>query len=320
MSSRTIQIVVLITVFAAAATAQQAVIHVNDQATVGRPSFTLGDIARVEAGDSSLAAAVRSVRLGVSPMPGNWRELDREYISSQLSRNGFYGNKVKLLSPALVRIYRESQSVSQVMMESRLREYISQNAPWGADEMVITEISYAGDIIIPAGTLAVDIRPRGSGSYLGRTPFVVDLIVGGQVERQLVMQAKIAVYREAVIAVNAVRARAIIDQTDLEIRRVDIASVSGTAFSVIDDVAGMSTTTYLQPGQIITSKDITPPIIIKRGQMVSLEAVRPCFTIRTTGVAQKDGRKGEIIPVLNPSSRKTVKAKAVAEGRAEVIF
>jgi flagella basal body P-ring formation protein FlgA len=313
-------IVVLFALFTAAATAQQAVIHVNDQATVGSPSFTLGDIARVDSGDSSLAAAVRSVRLGVSPMPGNWRELDREYIRSQLSRNGFYGNKVKLQSPALVRIYRESQSVGQVMLESRLRGFIAVNAPWGADDMDITEISYAGDIIIPAGSLEVDIRPRGSGSYLGRTPFVVDLIVNGQVERQLVMQVKIAVYREAVIAVKAVRARSIINRTDLEIRRVDIASVSGNTFSIVDDVAGMSTTTYLQPGQIITSKDVTPPIIIKRGQAVSLEAVRPGFTIRTTGVAQKDGRKGEIIPVLNPSSRKIVKAKVVSEGRAEVIF
>jgi flagellar basal body P-ring formation protein FlgA len=321
MTSRNLIIAALtLMLVAAVAAAQEATVEVRGEVTVSGPALTLGDVAAVETADAALAAALRDIRLGVSPMPGNWRELDREMIRAQLRRSGYSSSRVQLLCPALVKIYRNSQTVSQAEIEQHLRDYIAAGAPWSPDEMQVTEVSRIGDTVLPAGALSIEIQPRGGASWLGATPFVIDLTVDGQVARQLVMQARISVFRLAAVMTNAVPARRVIGPGDVELRRVDIAAASGTAFESLDRVIGMEAVTYLQPGQIVTVRNVAPPVLVKRGQAIALEARSNQFVIRTVGLAQQDGRRGEVIRVVNPASKKTVEARVTGEGTAEVIY
>lgn len=298
----------------------EILVKVSQQASVRSPAFTLGEISVIEAADESMAAQLGNMRLAVSPMPGSWRELEREVILSQLQMHGFGTSRLNLECPDVIRIYRESQTIEQSLLERRLRDFIVGNAPWDPRDMEITSVTRTGDIVLPAGELTVNIQHRGSANYLGPTPFTVELVVDGQSAQQIMMQAQISVYREAVVAVNPVPARSIIDLSDIELRKIDISTVRGKTLDSVDDVAGMCSTVFVQPGQVIIARNLTKPILVRRNETISLIASKPGFVIRTTGIAQSDGRRGEVIRVLNPSSRKILEAEVTGPQRARVIF
>lgn len=313
-------LILILLLASTSAFAQVANIRVNGQASVTSGTMTIGDIAAVESSDSGLVNSLKAVRLGVSPMPGSWRELEREVILNQLQRNGYSKKQVTLFSPRFVKVYRQSQTITQPVLESRLRDFIAANAPWNSQEMEISDISMIQDIMIPEGDLFIDIRLRGNVSYLGLTPFVVDLQINGKSIKQIVMQARISVFRQAVVAINAIPNGQMISNDDLELRRIDISSSQGKSFNSLEDLAGMAAKTYIQAGQVVTTSHVIPPMLVKRGNVVSLEANSRGFVIRTTGVAQQDGRKGELIRVKNTASKQIVDAKVIGSGRVEVLF
>jgi len=290
-------LVLALAVAAAAAAGDQVVptVRIGSMTSVRGPAITLGDIGDVEGADAATASALEALRLGVSPMPGSWRELERELILSQLVRNGFGPRRVRLICPRTVRIYRES--ITQIKSISRI-----------------------GDVVVPAGELTISVFPRGNVNYLGPVPFVVELAVDGRKVSSMTMQADIGVFRDAVVTTTPIPAHQVIGPTDVELRRIDISSARGKAFGSVDEVIGMATTTYLQAGSVITARNLNKPILVRRGDAVSLIASRPGFVIKTTGIAQGDGRLGEVIKVLNPVSRKVIEAEVVGSRRAKVLF
>lgn len=315
-------LVLALAVAAAAAAGDQVVptVRIGSMTSVRGPAITLGDIGDVEGADAAMASALEALHLGVSPMPGSWRELERELILSQLVRNGFGPRRVRLVCPKTVRIYRESMTVSQEALEDRLRDYIAANSPWGPGEAQIKSISRIGDVVVPAGELTISVFPRGNVNYLGPVPFVVELAVDGRKVSSMTMQADIGVFRDAVVTTTPIPAHQVIGPADVELRRIDISSARGKAFSSVDEVIGMATTTYLQAGSVVTARNLNKPILVRRGDAVSLIASRPGFIIKTTGIAQGDGRLGEVIKVLNPVSRKVIEAEVVGARRAKVLF
>lgn len=315
-----IAISLLALLVSAAAASEPDAVRVMGQATVKGPSFTLGDIAVISVADPSLKSLIARMRIGVSPMPGNWRELTKATIRDQLARTGILNPSISIVCPPVVRIYRESQSIGQTFIETRLRNYIIDNAPWTREEIEITGVSRVGNIILPSGELEIVIRPRGSSLYIGRSPFTVEMLVDGQSARQIIMQVNISVYREAVIATAPVPAHEVIGPDDVELRRVDISTARGKTFSSIDKVIGMAATTYLQPGRIVTRGAIRQPILVRRGKSVELVAKAGGFVIRTVGIAQQDGRRGDVIRVLNTGSKKIIAAIVTGHQKATVLF
>lgn len=316
----TAALLILALAAAPAAAKEQATVRIAESATVRSPDFTLGQIGDVESGDAATDSELAAVRLGVSPMPGSWRELYRDTIATQLAAAGFDARRIKLVCPDIVRIFRASRTVTQDELEGRVRAFIEANSPWKPGEALISSVSRVGDVVVPAGALKINVSPRGAGDYIGPTPFAVELVVDGKVATSLTMQADISVYRDAVVATAPIPANSVVGPADVELRRIDISTARGRTFGSVDDVVGMATAAYLQPGSVVTAKVLRRPILVRRGDAVRLIASRPGFTIETSGIAQQDGRLGEVIRVLNPVSRKVVEAEVSGSQQARVLF
>jgi flagella basal body P-ring formation protein FlgA len=317
-----VAILALLAPLSAAAEEQQALptVRVAEQASVRGAAITIADIASVEAADGGIAAELGRLRLGVSPLPGSWREMERELIADQLARGGFGPSRVRLVCPHVVRIFRESQTVARDLLESRLRDFIAANAPWDPGELEIGSIAGIGDVVVPAGELTISIQPRGTAAYLGPMPFSVKIEVDGREAASLVMQARISVFREAVVTTTAIPVNSLVEPSDVELRRVDISAANGKCFAALDEVVGMATTAYLQAGTVVTARTLTAPLLVHRGEAVQLIASRTGFAIRINGIAQQDGRRGEVIRVMNPSTRKIIEAQVTGPQRARVLF
>ena len=78
-------------------------------------------------------------------------------------------------------------------------------------------------------------------------------------------------------------------------------------------VIGMRAKRPIPPNKVLTIQDIVPPYLVMKKEEVIIETHIGAITIRTKGIAEKNGVKGEQIPVKNKKSGKVI--KAIVSGR-----
>jgi flagella basal body P-ring formation protein FlgA len=75
---------------------------------------------------------------------------------------------------------------------------------------------------------------------------------------------------------------------------------------------------YLPAGSLIRVSDLEPAPEVLREQRVKVSVVAGAVTIETAGVAQADGRVGQTIAVINPSSSQRYRAQVTGLGEVTV--
>lgn len=119
---------------------------------------------------------------------------------------------------------------------------------------------------------------------------------------------------ETVLAANAIRAGAILSKADL---KLSPTRVSG-AIESYDHAVGLQAKRNLFPGRAIFAADLQSPHVVSRNQIVSLSFISNGLSIITAGRALDGGAVGDMIRVLNASSRKTVFGTVQEDGSISV--
>jgi flagella basal body P-ring formation protein FlgA len=114
---------------------------------------------------------------------------------------------------------------------------------------------------------------------------------------------------ESLIATRVIRAQTLLSANDVTLVAAEIPG------ALVDpsDALGLEAKVTLYPGRAIRASDVGPPAIVERNQIVTLVYSVGGLGITTDGRALARGGLGEIIRVMNNSSR-TVIAGQVAEG------
>jgi flagella basal body P-ring formation protein FlgA len=103
----------------------------------------------------------------------------------------------------------------------------------------------------------------------------------------------------------------------------DLAYVNATsdqlAFGVVTSMNaldGMETRRVLRAGEPVRGDDVRKPILVTKGQTVTMIFAAPGLTLTATGKAMSEGGVGETVTVLNPVSFRQI--TAVVTGAGEV--
>lgn len=85
---------------------------------------------------------------------------------------------------------------------------------------------------------------------------------------------------------------------------------------IIDDkaVIGKQLKRHVQAGTVLTPSQLTSPIVIKRGEIISLQKKAAGFAISMKGTALSDGAVGERIRVKNNSSKRIIEGTITQSG------
>ncbi len=119
---------------------------------------------------------------------------------------------------------------------------------------------------------------------------------------------------QTVVSANAIRAKSIISAHDIALMDGDIAG----GFADPDLVIGMEAKVNLYPGRPIMFSDIGPPAILERNQLVVMVYNNGALSITVEGRVMERGGVGEMIKVMNLSSKMTVIGRIMANGTVEV--
>lgn len=105
-----------------------------------------------------------------------------------------------------------------------------------------------------------------------------------------------------------------IGEGDLTFSTVDGSALMSGVPTRIDEVKGMQTRRMLAAGQPFRGDDVRRPIVITKGQTVTMQFVLPGVELTAMGRAMSEGGVGDTVTIQNPVSYRMISGTVVAPG------
>jgi len=110
----------------------------------------------------------------------------------------------------------------------------------------------------------------------------------------------------------------VIAAPDLVTVELPAERASATLMTGADMLSGQAARRALRARQPIFSYDVRKPVIVKKGELVTIVFALPGIELTAAGQALSDGGKGDVIAVLNARSRRTIEGRVSGAGTVSV--
>ncbi|MEX3316341.1 flagellar basal body P-ring formation chaperone FlgA [Sulfitobacter sp. PS-8MA] len=126
----------------------------------------------------------------------------------------------------------------------------------------------------------------------------------------LIVLLSLPAQAETVTATRTIRAHAIIADTDVALSTMAVPN----GYQRLVDVVGQEARVVLYPGRPILVDDIGPPALVTRNQIVQVHFRGNGLEIVTEGRALERGAIGDLLRIMNLSSRATLFGQVQDDG------
>jgi flagella basal body P-ring formation protein FlgA len=122
----------------------------------------------------------------------------------------------------------------------------------------------------------------------------------------LMLNADIEVWRPVVVLRDHINRGEKIQLSHLTLQQRNLAKLQRGYFKDLKQVTGNISKRSLKAGTAVNPSMINLPIIVERGQRITLRVQHPGLAVNMKGIALKKGRKGDSIKVKNSSSNRVL--------------
>lgn len=327
-----IRITTLLMALGAATFVGAAEIQLSATAQVEGGLVLLGDVAEVFTNDTAEAAELENIELFPVPALGNKRYVRLREIQDvlelrgvSLARHTFSGaSQVTITAaepamPAVVRV-SGSHSAAQVrqavrMVQEAIVHYLQSTASAAENWQVEPTLDEAAiGALVTAGR--IESISGGQAPWTGNQQFVAQL-PGAESTVALALPCKVSVTPAVVVATRAVPRGAVIQATDVQLDRSQTPS-RGDVLMSLDEVIGKEAAQTLVAGRPIDRDAIRQPLLVKRGDVVTVHVRSPGVQVRTAARARDMGSLGELVTVESLENRETYFARVTGIQEVEV--
>lgn len=200
-------------------------------------------------------------------------------------------------------------------LTQRVHQFLYEKTQALGEEVVI-------DLRAPSPHLPACINPTPFLPNAGQAP-LGRVSVGvrcGEQQRQIrYLQAQIDVIGSYAVASEDIPRGTLITQAMLSTQRGNLGELSSRALTDADEIVGNVARRPIRHGSTFQAHDIQTPLLVKRGQRVTVTAEGPAFRIAREGEAMDDGGLNERIRVRF-GSREILEARIVGEGVLQIDF
>ena len=161
----------------------------------------------------------------------------------------------------------------------------------------------------------------GSEPWVGRQRFLITFTTSdGQV--QLPIFAEIAPPPvPAIVAIRPIGRGDVVKAADIELRMVDAnpkAFGQHVLAGSVEKLIGMEARQALQAGDIVFTDSVQSPIVVRRGETITVISQSGGIRVRTTGRALRDASRGDLVEVEALGSKQKYDARVVGTREAVV--
>ena len=246
-----------------------------------------------------------------------------------VSLRGFGVCRVTRLAPPPDASYGTGQSVaanietpigldSRLTLRARVEGLISERAGVPLSDLRITFSERDGmKLNRPALGQTIQIEPTGLNT-LGRVPLTVRLYESGQLTQTLHVRAKVQRVLLAVVTTGPVSRGQVFIRSDLEVRECYLEDDSVTPITDPMIALGQQATATLRVGEVLLARKVKAPIMVKRGELVTVRCMVGGLVVRTVGKAASDAAFNEMIQVRVEKSNEYIAAVVTGRGEAAI--
>jgi len=302
------------------------------------PLVTLGDVVEVFASDEAEAASLRAIELFPTPAPPGQRYVRLREIEDLLLLRGvdltvhrFSGAAQVLIrpegpraepgaapprtSPLTVAAQRQAKQRLEEAIVAHLRAVGPADVPWLVE--VEPSEEQARWLADPAAVVSAAAQPSPPGVESGRRQFQITVQTPQDTVR-FAIEADVAAVPPVVVSVESLPRGALVRATDVALVRLPPGQGRTEGLHSLDEVVGKETTRAIPKGQAFAADWVRSPLLVRRGDVVTVSARSGGVCVRTTARARDDGSLGELVAVESLADRSTYYARVVRPREVEV--
>lgn len=314
-------------------------IQLKPQARVDRPRVVLADIAEIYAETSEEEQRLGAVELFAAPA-GSRQTVSHQQVSAALKAHGinvaehrFRGaSQVRLESAAgkaatpAVRYtptqVRQANDKVSAAIKQHLRDKVSSGEHWIVEpqlsEQHLEALAGARSVrVVSAGE-----EPRETADWLGLQRFELEVASARGI--QTVLAPTVVKLPPQVVVVTEGLARGtIIRAQHLKLQQaLSGKAVSGVrSFGRIEDAVGYEVMRPISAGEVLDETLLRLPLLVKKGDRVTVTVHCEGIHLRQEGTAQQDGAKGELISIESATNKKkSYSARVSGPGAVEIFL
>lgn len=299
--------------FPMAAQAGAITVTVAGEAVVRGPLITLGELAEIAGADPDTLSHMEQLTLGSAPPPGGSLVLTDKLLTMRLaSADARYGDIVWQV-PAKIKVTTGSQKLSGAMLAAAAIEAIKDKIGQSLNEadLSIVPAVPAPDVTLPQGDVFLTVDLPYGIRYTTPTVARINIMLDHQLYNRRNVSFDVKYFQSVVVADRLIDKNQILLPQDLRYERMDASKLSPGYFTDIGRVAGLMVRRSLTPGAIVNNRSLEKPVVVKRGNHVTILARVGEIEVRTAGQAMQDGGAGDMIRVQNFVSKKILSARVL---------
>jgi flagella basal body P-ring formation protein FlgA len=309
--------------------AAQGIVQIQLLATASttKSIVTLADIATIEGGDGRVRNQIRALditELGAAPSTDTVRESQVD-LRLQLARIPQRLYRLDGASETLVT--RDHAELNDQVVIEAIRQPLATLWDVEPDSIRIRLTQpLARTMSSVPETDDFRLEPFIRESFVpGRARISIGLYDGDDLAQTFSVSVETSIRRRVAVAQARIRPQHVITAEDIQIEQRDMTGRE--ALNVPDVVINRMASRWLRAGQVIQSRDVykanarSAAMIVKRNSVVRLVARKHGLRVTVRGgMLLRDSRVGESVPVVNPTSKKTVVGRLVSPTEVEVPF
>lgn len=288
-------------------------VMLKTEAYVKGPMVTLGDIAEVSGPNAEQLAALE---VSSAASPGAAKRIDSQLLKMRL--NGAGAKDIEMQGAGSVLATTLSLDISREVLTDDLRTFIQLELPWSDAETSVDILDEPDPVTVPDGEVTVKWSVNPQYRWVGQGAFRGDVAVDGKVQRTVYARANIETFAEILVCASDIPRGKQISATDLRFEKRALSQQKGDAIQDLDDVVGMIARDSMLLGETISRRSLVPKQLIKRNQMVSVEAAAGALVVRSRAKSLDNGSAGDVIRLINPESKAEFQGIVRSDGTVEV--
>ncbi len=306
-----------------------AEIRLRSEASCAGPVVTLGDVAEVVAGDVEQAQTLAAVELAPTPPPGTERYLRFREVQDRLLARGvnlaehqFSGYaQTRLVARPAARAEAPKPLQATAIEKARrqvaeaIAEHLRQTAASGEAWTAAVRLDDVQARLVAGGS-GVTVR-GGQAPWTGPQRFVVN-VATAQGTQAFAVEAEVGVQAAVVVARRSIARGAAVRADDVELASDPSGLAPGQPFRAIEEVLGKETTRAIPVGEVLDAASLRAPLVVRRGEVVTVHARHGGVRVRTIARAKDDGALGQTVTVESTLDRKTYAARVCGLQEVEV--
>jgi len=292
-------------------------VRFEESATIQGEMLTLGEVAtlspetaRRRHADTPLFQAPREGKVKVYSA-----STIKAYVREALSGQG----DIDWAGADRVTVRREGRLIQGREVAEMVQEYLRDKE----DELPVDSLAFEpgglpDPFTVPRGDLEHEVIPS-NDQVIGSRYFTVRFRVDGKLAGNVTLRGELEATAPVVVASRDLERDTVLGPDDLKIAKRDVTRAREPLMSR-ERAAGMRLKRSLDSGDVLERGRLDRPVLVDRGEVVTMEAKKGRLLLTAKGVASSKGKKGETIKVTNTNSQREVLCKVVDSGRVRVEF